>query len=317
MKKFILRRVFALIPVLFFVSVIVFTLIHLTPGDPARVMLGDKAPESNVRALRKSLGLDDPLPVQYFKWMGRIGRGNFGRSVFMQERMGFIIGSHLAPTLTLTAYALGFAVLISVPLGIFAARRRSEAPDLLVEGLSMAGISIPSFLLGLFLILLFSVRLGWLPAAGYKTIRQDGFFANLRYMVLPAAALGSMQAGLLIRMTRSSILEALNSDYIRMITAKGMSGRTVVVKHALRNALFPILTTIGQTLMTLLSGAAVVESVFNIPGIGKLIINSVARRDYEVIQAVVLVTALINILVCLGIDLLYGLADPRVRLGKD
>jgi peptide/nickel transport system permease protein len=178
----------------------------------------------------------------------------------------------------------------------------------------MAGISVPSFLLGLFLILLFAVKLKFLPAAGYRTIKEAGLMANLRYLAMPAIALGSMRAGFFIRMTRSSVLEVLHSDYIRMVRAKGLTDFSVMVKHALRNALLPILTTTGQMVMALLSGAAVVESIFNIPGIGQLIINSVTRRDYAVIQAIILLVALFNIITSFFIDLLYGVADPRVRL---
>ncbi len=314
MKKYLLKRLLTLIPVLFIVSLVIFTLIHLTPGDPARIMLGDQASEAEVQVLREKMGFNAPLPVQYLNWVKKLLQGNFGQSVFMEGTMTEIIASHLAPTLLLTFYALLIAVAVAVPLGILAARTRGTAADHVISGLSMSGISVPSFLLGLFLILLFAVKLGWLPAAGYKGISEAGFLKNLRYMIMPAIALGCMQAGLIIRMTRSSVLEVLNCDYIKMARAKGVKERVIILKHAFKNALLPIITVIGQGLMSLLSGAAVVESVFNIPGIGQLIINSVSRRDYEVIQAIVLFVALVNVLICLLIDLLYGLADPRVRL---
>jgi peptide/nickel transport system permease protein len=314
MRHFILKRLFALVPVLFILSVIIFAFIHLIPGDPARVMLGDKATEAEVQALRESLHLNDSIPVQYIKWAGGVLRGDFGSSIFINESMVSLIGSHLAPTLLLTFYAMVFAILVALPLGIIAAYRRGSFLDLSIEGFAMGGISVPSFLLGLFLIIVFAVELRLFPAAGYRTIAEAGFLTNLRYLALPAIALGSMQAGLLIRMTRSSVLEVLHSDYIRMARAKGLSDLYVIVKHGLRNALLPIMTTTGQMMMALLSGAAVVETVFNVPGIGQLIINSVTRRDYGVIQAIILLIAVINIVVCFLIDLLYGIADPRVRL---
>lgn len=314
MKKYLLKRLTTLIPVLFVVSLVIFTLIHLTPGDPARIMLGAEASEENVNALREAMGLNDPLPVQYVKWLGDIFHGDLGDSIFMDQPMTEILAEHMAPTFTLTIYALLFSLIVAIPLGILAAKKRGTVTDSVIEGLSMCGISIPSFLLGLFLILIFTVKLGWLPVAGYKPIREFGFWTNMRYMILPAIALGFMEAGLIIRMTRSSVLEVLNCDYIKMAKAKGVKERTLLLKHAFKNAMLPILTTVGQTLMGLLSGASIVETVFNIPGLGQLIINSVSRRDYEVIQAVVLLVSLINVIVCFLIDILYGVVDPRVRL---
>jgi peptide/nickel transport system permease protein len=314
MKKFIIKRLLGLIPVLFILSVIVFAFIHLIPGDPARVMLGDKVTEAEIQALRETMHLNDSIPVQYVKWISGVLRGNFGVSIFINENMIVLIRNHLVPTLLLTVYSMAFAILIALPLGVFAAYRRGSVFDLSIEGFAMAGISTPSFLLGLVLIIVFSVKLKIFPSSGYMTIGEAGIFGNFTYLALPAIALGCMQTGLLIRMTRSSILEVLYSDYIRMVRAKGMGDLTVIAKHALRNALLPIITTAGQTMMSLLSGAAVIESVFNIPGVGQLIINSVMRRDYEVIQAIILLIAVINIIVCFFIDLLYGIVDPRVRL---
>ncbi|MFT3982378.1 MAG: ABC transporter permease [Lachnospiraceae bacterium] len=314
MKKYLIKRITTLLPVLFIVSLVIFTLIHLTPGDPARIMLGAQASEADVNALRESMGLTDALPTQYIRWLGDIFRGDFGDSIFINQPMSQILAEHMAPTFTLTIYALFFSLLLAIPLGILAAVKRGTMTDNVIEGLSMCGISIPSFLLGLFLILIFTVKLGWLPVAGYKPIREYGFLNNLRYMILPAMALGFMESGLIIRMTRSSVLEVLNCDYIKMAKAKGVKSKTLIFRHALKNAMLPILTTVGQSLMGLLSGASIVETVFNIPGLGQLIINSVSRRDYEVIQAVVLFVSLINVLVCFLIDMLYGAVDPRVRL---
>lgn len=314
MRYFILKRFLALIPVLFLLSIIVFAFIHLIPGDPARMMLGDKASDEEVRALRTTLHLDDPIPAQYLTWVTGLFRGNLGQSIFINEDMVSLIKNHIAPTILLTFYSIIFAILVALPLGIIAAHRRGDFSDLAIEGVAMLGISVPSFLLGLFLMVVFSVKLRILPVSGYRTIQEAGILGNLRYLTLPSIALGSMSAGILIRMTRSSVLDVLHADYIRMVKAKGLNDLAVVVKHALKNALLPIISTTGQMVMSLLSGAAVIESVFNIPGVGQLIINSVTRRDYEVIQAIILLVALINILMCFFIDLLYGIADPRVRL---
>ena len=316
MKKYLIRRILTLIPVLFIVSIVIFTLIHLTPGDPAAMMLGDQAEDEAIAQLRESMGLNDPLPVQYFRWIRDVFRGDLGESIFIKGSMIDILKSHLGPTLALTTYALVLASIFAIPMGIFAAKNRGNPGDHVVSIVSMCGISMPSFLLGLLLILAFAVILGWLPAAGYKSVAEAGLWQHLRYLTLPAVALGFIEAGLMIRMTRSSMLEVLGSDYIRMAKAKGLSQKVVFLKHALRNSLISIVTVIGQAFMVLLSGATVVESVFNIPGIGKLTINSVMRRDYEVIQAVVLMVSVTNVLVSLVIDLLYGVIDPRIRLGK-
>lgn len=314
MKKYLIRRLLTLIPVLFIVSIVIFTLIHLTPGDPAAMMLGDQAEDAAIAELRESMGLNDPLPIQYFRWISDVFHGDLGESIFIKGSMTEILKSHLGPTLALTTYALILAAIFAIPMGIFAAKHRGNLGDHAVSVVSMCGISMPSFLLGLLLILLFAVILGWLPAAGYKSVAEAGLWEHLRYLTLPAIALGFIEAGLMIRMTRSSMLEVLGSDYIRMAKAKGLSQKVIFLKHALRNSLISIVTVIGQAFMVLLAGATVVESVFNIPGIGKLTINSVMRRDYEVIQAVVLMISVTNVLVSLVIDLLYGVIDPRARV---
>ena len=314
MKKYLIRRLLTLIPVLFIVSIVIFTLIHLTPGDPAAMMLGDQAEDAAIAELRESMGLNDPLPIQYFRWISDVFHGDLGESIFIKGSMTEILKSHLGPTLALTTYALILAAIFAIPMGIFAAKHRGNLGDHAVSVVSMCGISMPSFLLGLLLILLFAVILGWLPAAGYKSVAEAGLWEHLRYLTLPAIALGFIEAGLMIRMTRSSMLEVLGSDYIRMAKAKGLSQKVIFLKHALRNSLISIVTVIGQAFMVLLAGATVVESVFTIPGIGKLTINSVMRRDYEVIQAVVLMISVTNVLVSLVIDLLYGVIDPRARV---
>lgn len=314
MRKYILKRLLSMIPAVFVVSVVIFLIIHLTPGDPAAVMLGDQADPEAIAALREALGLNDPLPVQYLRWLGGVLQGDLGQSLYSDESMISMLLSHLGPTLSLTVFALAISLIVAVPLGILAARKRGALADNAISVFSMIGISMPSFLLGLLLMLVFAVTLRWLPAAGYKTLAEDGMAEHLRYLVMPAIALGFMEAGLILRMTRSSMLEVLGSDYIRMAKAKGEKSLAITCKHAFKNALIPIVTTVGQTFMGLLSGATVVESIFNIPGIGKMTITAVQQRDYEVVQAVVLFVSMINIVVCLVVDLIYAAIDPRVRL---
>ncbi len=314
MRKYILKRLLSMIPAVFVVSVVIFLIIHLTPGDPAAVMLGDQADPEAIAALREALGLNDPLPVQYLRWLGGVLQGDLGQSLYSDESMVSMLLSHLGPTLSLTVFALAISLIVAVPLGILAARKRGALADNAISVFSMIGISMPSFLLGLLLMLVFAVTLRWLPAAGYKTLAEDGMAEHLRYLVMPAIALGFMEAGLILRMTRSSMLEVLGSDYIRMAKAKGEKSLAITCKHAFKNALIPIVTTVGQTFMGLLSGATVVESIFNIPGIGKMTITAVQQRDYEVVQAVVLFVSMINIVVCLVVDLIYAAIDPRVRL---
>ena len=314
MRKYILKRLLSMIPAVFVVSVVIFLIIHLTPGDPAAVMMGDQADPEAIAALREALGLNDPLPVQYLRWLGGVLQGDLGQSLYSDESMVSMLLSHLGPTLSLTVFALAISLIVAVPLGILAARKRGALADNAISVFSMIGISMPSFLLGLLLMLVFAVTLRWLPAAGYKTLAEDGMAEHLRYLVMPSIALGFMEAGLILRMTRSSMLEVLGSDYIRMAKAKGEKSLAITCKHAFKNALIPIVTTVGQTFMGLLSGATVVESIFNIPGIGKMTITAVQQRDYEVVQAVVLFVSMINIVVCLVIDLIYAAIDPRVRL---
>ena len=314
MKRYLIKRILSLIPVLIIVSVVIFFLIHLTPGDPARTMLGDQATEEDIQNLRETLGLNDPILIQYTNWVKNIFQGDLGDSIFIDEPMTQIISEHIGPTVALTIYSLIIALIVAVPLGIVAAKNRGRIPDQCVSAFSMLGISIPSFLMGLFLILIFAVRLKVLPDAGYKPISEYGFGTFVKYLTLPAISLGLMQAALITRMTRSSVVEVLNTDYIKMAKAKGMSEFVILMKHAFRNALLPIITVVGQSFIALLSGAAVVETVFNIPGVGQLVVNSVQRRDYEVIQAIVLVIAMINVAINLVVDLLYAAADPRIRL---
>jgi len=314
MHKYILKRLLSLIPVLFVVSLAIFLLIHLVPGDPAAAILGEEASPEQIAALRETLGFNDPLPVQYFRWVAGLFRGDWGTSFFMEGTMLEIIGSHMIPTLQQTLVAVGFATLVGVPLGMIAAIRHGSPADRIISAFSSVGISLPSFLMGLCLVLLISVKLRWLPSSGYKSIADFGWQTHIRYMLLPGIALGFIEMGLIIRMTRSSMLEILSADYMRMAKAKGVSRRRMFFRHALMNALIGILTVVGLSFISCLGGAIVTETIFNIPGLGKLTLNAVMRRDYEVVQAVVLLVSLMNVLCTLILDLLYALIDPRVRL---
>lgn len=314
MHKYVIKRLLSLIPVLFIVSIVIFMLIHLVPGDPAAMMLGEQATPAQIEALRETLGLNEPLVLQYIHWVRDIFRGDLGTSLFMDGTMLEIIRTHMIPTLQQTLIAIAFATLVGVPLGMLAAVKRGRAADQLISTFSIIGVSMPSFLMGLGLVLLFAVKLGWLPSSGYKEISTYGWLTHIRYMILPGIALGFIELGLIIRMTRSSMLEIMGSDYMRMAKAKGVSRFRLFTKHALKNALVGIVTVVGLAFISCLGGAAVTETIFNIPGIGKLTLNSVMRRDYEVVQAVVLVVSLLNVLCTLVLDLIYGLIDPRVRI---
>ena len=313
MKRFIAKRIISVIPVLIIVSIVIFSLIHLVPGDPATAMLGDLATEEDIAALRIRMGLDKPLIEQYFIWIGNIFHGDFGMSVVNNETVGSLIISHIRPTISLAIYALVIAAVIAIPLGMIASRKKGSAVDHVVPVISLAGISLPSFLLGLFLMLLFSVKFRIFPVSGYKEI-SEGFLEHIRSLTLPAIALGFMNAALMMRMTRASMLEVLGSDYIKMAKAKGVKEFSLLAKHAFKNTLVTLITIFGQSIVQALSGAAVVESLFAVPGLGQLMVNSIGRRDYYVIQAIVLLIAVINVVINMIIDILYGFVDPRVRV---
>lgn len=315
MASYIVKRILSLIPVLFVVSIVIFMIVHLTPGDPASVMLGEEASAEQIGELREQLGLNLPIYEQYVHWVGGVLKGDLGSSYFMKQPVTQAIMEHLLPTISLAILAQIVALLIAIPIGIVAATRRGTFTDQSIMGMSLLGMSIPSFLLGLLLILLFGVQLGWLPVAGYKPL-STGAWSHLKYLIMPAISLGAIQAALIARMTRTSMLDVLNTNYIKTALAKGVKKRNIVYRHALRNAFLPVLTVIGQSFGTLIAGAVVTETIFNIPGIGQLIINSVARRDYAVIQGVVLFVTVSYVFINLIIDVLYSVIDPRVRLER-
>ncbi|MDN6521275.1 MAG: ABC transporter permease [Yaniella sp.] len=312
MVGYLVRRALALVPVLIVVAVVTFGLMHIMPGDAAAVMLGPDASPDQVEELREALGLNEPLLVQFFSWVSAALTGDLGTSFFIGMPVTDVLLAALAPTINLAILAQVLAILIGVPAGILAAKKQGTGTDQTVMVGALLGISVPSFLLGLFLMLLFGVILGWLPVAGYAPPEQ-GLGETLRYLALPAIALGAMQTALIARMTRTAMLDTFSKDYMKTAKAKGLKTRVVLYKHALRNAALPIITTIGQTLGTLIAGAAVVETVFNIPGIGQLIVNSVERRDLAVIQGVVLMIAVSYVLINFLVDVLYSVLDPRVR----
>jgi len=287
-------------------------LIHVTPGNPARVLLGEDATDQQVAALEHSLGLDQPLPVQFALWIGRGLRGDLGTSLFQRIPVTADIVQHLGPTATLSVMGLSVALAVGIPVGIVSAIFRNSWLDQLSLALAMLGAAVPSFWLGLSLIVLFAVNLGWLPSSGYES-PVHGIWQSLQYLLLPALALGVPNSALIIRFTRSSLLDVLGADYVRTARAKGLPGRAVIFRHVIRNALVAILTVVGLTFAALMGGAVVTETVFSLPGIGQLVVSSVLRRDYPVIQGVVLMVATVYVLINLGVDLLYFAVDPRVR----
>jgi peptide/nickel transport system permease protein len=311
-SAYLLRRVLAVIPVMVVVVTIVFLLIHLIPGDPVSVMLGPDATPAQIHGTRQALGLDRPVHEQLFTFYARVLRGDLGHSYFLDRPVTTALAERAEPTIVLTLCALLVAVAIGVPSGIVAAAHRGSVWDRGLMFLSLLGVCVPGFWLSLNFIFLFAVRLGWLPAAGYASIWVDPR-AALTYMVLPAVSLGFNQSALIARISRSCMLEVLQQDYIRTARAKGLAPRVVTYIHAFRNALVPVVAVIGITTAILIGGAVVTEIVFNIPGLGRLIISAILRRDYPVVQGVVLVTAAAYVIINLLVDLLYAFIDPRIR----
>ena len=312
MKTYVARRLLAMVPVALVVATVAFVLIQLAPGDPASVIAGPDATQEDVRTISRQLGLDAPLPLQLLRWYGRLLRGDLGRSIFLRKPVTEAILDRVEPTLLLTVSAIVIAIVIGVPAGVLAARYHDSATDQALMAAALVGISVPNFLAGLLLVLCFSVWLGWFPVAGYSPL-DSGWPATLRSLVLPALALGVVQSALIARIARSSMLDVLREQFIVAGRAKGLGERAVVYKHALKNAMIPTVTIIGISFAVLISGAVVIETVFNIPGLGRLIISAVLRRDYPVIQGVVLCVAGVYMLINLAVDLSYLIFDPRVR----
>ncbi|HEV8250683.1 MAG TPA: ABC transporter permease [Gaiellaceae bacterium] len=312
MARVVVGRLALSVPMLLGMSVLVFLIIRLVPGDPVLAVLGLNATPQLVAKLREDLGLDDPIYVQYFNWLAGVLHGDFGLDYRSDEPIGGMLLERLPVTLELTAMALAMAVAAAIPLGVIAAVRRGRLPDKAMQGLSLAGISVPDFWLGIMLILVFSLGLGLLPSSGYVPLRDDPV-ENIRHMILPASALAAGLAAVLIRITRAAMLDVLHEDYIRFTRAKGVGERTVIFKHALRNASIPIVTVVGLQAGYLLGGAIVIEQVFGLPGVGRLVLDSVLQRNYPVVQASVLMVGLMFVLTNLAADLLYTVLNPKLR----
>ena len=312
MLGFILRRVLATIPVMLVVALVVFLLLHLSPGDPAAIIAGDNGTQEDIERIRATLGLDRPLVIQVVSWIWDLLQGDLGMSVYNKVKVTTLIAQRMQPTLALAVFTMIFAVSLAVPIGILAAWKVGTWVDHVIMGFAVVAFSCPVFLIGYGLVFEFARKWKLLPVQGFKPIEQ-GIGPFLSHLVLPALALGLVYMALLSRMTRSTMLEVLGEDYIRTARAKGVSEKAVLLRHALRNASVPIVTTIGLGIALLIGGVVVTESVFAIPGIGRLTIEAVTQRDYPVIQGVILVASMVYVLVNLAIDLAYGLLDPRIR----
>jgi peptide/nickel transport system permease protein len=314
LQRYVVRRVGALAVTLFFVSLLVFVVVRVLPGDPALIILGLEANEDSVARVRQALGLDQPVPVQYVRWVAHALRGDLGRSIQYDLPVGSLILSRLNVTLPLTLLAAFFMIAAAIPLGVFAATRHRRWGDYLTMTLSQLGVAVPGFWAGLLLILLFSVRLGWVQAGGFDGW-GEGVWRGLRSLLLPAVALGLFQFAVLARTTRSAVLEVLREEYVKTARAKGVAERVVLFRHALRNALIPIVTVAGIQLGQLLAGSIILESVFYLPGLGRLTLAAISARDLPVVQGVVLFVASMIVTVNAAVDILYGILDPRIRYG--
>jgi len=313
MLGYIIRRVLAIFPVMLIVAIFVFLLLRLTPGDPAAIIAGDMATPEQLERIREAMGLNQPIHIQFITWMGRLLQGDLGTSLISGTPVLTMVGQRVFPTLNLALLTIVIAVAIAVPMGVLAAWRHRSWIDYAVMSFSVLGFSVPVFVIGYLFILVFSINLGWLPVQGYASPTEDGLAAFLYRAILPALTLATIYIALIARMTRASMLEVLGEDYIRTARAKGVKESRVLFRHALRNAAVPILTVIGTGFALLISGVVVTESVFNIPGIGRLTVDAILARDYPVIQAMILLTSATYVVVNLIIDISYTIFDPRIR----
>jgi peptide/nickel transport system permease protein len=312
MTTYILKRIVSMVPVLLLVSLVIFSLIHLTPGDPVITMLGEEAtPEARDR-LRTQLGLDRPLPVQYVSWLARVLTGDLGRSIRTNQPVAEAIYERLPVTVELALLALAIALAIALPAGIIAATRRGTFADIGSTVLCLLGVSMPNFLLAVFLVFVFSLTLRWLPPIGYTSPVAD-LLGNLKGMIMPAVTLGAFAAAATARLTRSTLLEVLGQDYIRTGWAKGLDEQAVIRRHALKNAMIPVVTVVGLQLGNLLGSAIVTETIFALPGVGRLVVDSIYQRDFPLVQGVTLYLAMIFLVVNLVVDMVYAYLDPRIR----
>lgn len=312
MIYYIVKRLLATIPVMGVVALFVFSLLYLSPGDPAAVIAGDIATEEDIARIRASLGLDQPYLVRFGHWLWALAHGDLGISIFTNLPVTQLIAQRVEPTVALTLCTLIVSIAIAVPLGVVAAARAGGWVDRLVMAISVMGFSVPVFVLAYLLIGLFSIQLEWLPVQGYKSI-SEGFVPFIRHMILPSIALGIVYMALIARITRASMLDVLSQDYVRTAQAKGLAPQTVLVGHALKNAAVPVVTIIGIGVALLIGGVVVTETVFAIPGIGRLTVDAILRRDYPIIQGVTLLFSAVYVIVNLLVDLSYTLFDPRIR----
>jgi len=312
MFTFLLRRVFAAVPVMAMVAVIVFAILRLTPGDPAAIIAGDSATPEQLERIRQVMGLDQPIYTQFFLWIGQLLRGDLGTSLLSGTPVSAMIADRMGPSLALCLSTITLSVLLALPLGLLAAWRQGRLLDRAVMAGSVAGFSVPVFVTGYVLILVFSIKLGWFPVQGYKPL-SGGVGPFVRSLALPTLALSSVYVALIARIARTSLIEVMGEDFIRTARAKGLPEIGVLLGHALRNAAVPIVTIVGVGVALLISGVVVTESVFNLPGLGRLVVEAVLGRDYPVIQALILLFAFVYVLINLVVDVLYTVFDPRIR----
>jgi peptide/nickel transport system permease protein len=312
MLAYIIRRLASTVLVMGIVAVFVFLLLHLSPGDPAAIIAGDNASGEQIAGIRKQLGLDDPLPVQFFRWVTAVLQGDLGISIFSNEPVLKLISQRVEPTLSLALTTLIIAVTLAVTFGVLAAWKVGTAIDRALMVLSVIGFSVPVFVVGYMLIYVFSINLRWLPVQGYSPIAQ-GLWPWIERLILPSIALGLAYVALIARITRTSMLEVLAEDYIRTARAKGVATHSMLLKHALKNAGVPIVTVIGIGVALLIGGVVITETVFNIPGVGRLVVDAISKRDYPIIQGVILIFSGVYVLVNLLVDLSYTVLDPRIR----
>ena len=313
MVAYIFRRILATIPVLAVVAIFVFLLLHLTPGDPATVIAGDYASPADVERIRDRLGLNKPLHIQFFGWTERLLHGDLGTSIFSQLPVSHLIAQRIEPTIALALTTIFFAVIIAVPLGVLAAWKSGTWIDRSVMIFAVLGFSVPIFVIAYSMIWGFSIKLHWFPVQGYKSIFKDGFIPFIKHITLPTIALGFFYIALIARITRATVIEILSEDYIRTAYAKGLIPKIVLYRHALKNASVPIVTIIGIAVGLLLGGVVVTESVFNIPGLGRLTVDSILRRDYPIIQGMMLFFSGIYVMINLLVDISYSFLDPKIK----
>lgn len=314
MGAYVLQRLVSTIPVLFLVSVAVFSLIHLTPGDPVTIMLGEERNQEIIDATRRDLGLDQPVPIQYAAWLGRVLQGDLGRSIRSKQPVSDLIAQRLPATMQLAVFSIVLALAIALPAGIISAVKRGTALDVVATTVSLLGVAVPSFFLGILLIFVLSLQLRWLPPTGYISPFTDPAM-NLKLMIMPAITLGAGAAAVITRIARSSLLEVLDQEYVRTARAKGLRESLVVQRHAVKNALIPVVTVTGLSAGHLLGGAVIVEQIFALPGVGRLAVENIFARDFPVVQGVVLLLAVIFLAVNFVVDLLYAALDPRIKYG--